>query len=81
MNSLLRLNKFHKQQIKKNNNIEDMAMSLEEYKKQLEKVAKESGVPRLMNTFEKTPDKDWQVCLEMNLTPSTALYSIDQGLI
>ena len=56
-------------------------MTLEEYKKELEKVAEESKIPRLKDTLKRTPDKDWQECLEMNLDPSTALYSIDQGLI
>ena len=57
-------------------------MSLEEYKKQLEEVAKKD--PRhsqyLMDTLQETKDSVWQMYLKDNWSPSAALWAEAQGL-
>ncbi len=55
-------------------------MNLEEYKKQLEKIAKKSGNQYLEKTFQKTEDKIWQMYLDESWDPSTALHTEAQGM-
>jgi len=57
-----------------------MEMNLEEYKKQLEKIAKKSGNQYLEKTFQKTEDKIWQMYLDESWDPSTALHTEAQGM-
>ena len=57
-------------------------MSLEEYKKQLEEVVNKATRHQqyLRETLQETKDNVWQMYLEDNLDPSTALYMEAQGL-
>ncbi len=54
-------------------------MTLEEFKKELEKIAK--GHQWYEEILEKTPDEDWQELQSWNLTPIQALNAIASGLV
>jgi hypothetical protein len=56
-----------------------MEMTLEEYKKQLEEIAK--GHQFYEEILAKTPDEDWQELQSWNLTPTQALNAIASGLV
>ena len=57
-------------------------MSLEEYKKQLDEVVNKATRHQqyLRETLQETKDSVWQMYLEDNWEPSTALYTEAQGM-